>query len=130
MMPFAMKVRRDSQTNTASEAPAALAARVEALESLCGELYQVLGNAGASEQVLDKVWAAASGDLIPDVKLLPSQPMDFDEVRERQETIDEMASLLAKHLAARGGRQKTDAKRVASRANGRKGGRPRKTAHA
>jgi hypothetical protein len=113
-----------------TETTTSLAERVDALEALCGELYQVLGNAGASEQVLDKVWAAANGDLIPDVELLPSQPMDFDEVRQRQETIDEMASLLAKHLAARGGRRKTEAKGRASRANGRKGGRPRKTAGA
>lgn len=102
--------------------------RVQVLEDLCGELYQVLGNAGASAQVLDKVWAAANGDPIPKVKLLPIEPLDFDEVRTRQETIDEIATLLAKQLAARGGRQRSEAKRRAARANGLKGGRPRKQA--
>jgi hypothetical protein len=102
--------------------------RMQQLESLCGELYQVLGTAGAPESVLDKVYAAAAGQPIPDVDLLPIRELDFDEVRERQETIDEMATLLAKHLAARGGRRSSDAKRAAAIANGRKGGRPRKNA--
>jgi hypothetical protein len=107
-------------------------ARIEALEALCGELYQVLGNAGASEQVLDKVWAAANGDPIPDVKLLPSKPMDFGEVRKRQETIDQIVTYLAPSLGTRlgkiGGSRSTEAKRQAARLNGRKGGRPRKEA--
>ncbi len=101
--------------------------RVEALEALCGELYQVLGTVGAPEQMLDKVAAAAAGKPIPDIELLPIGEMDFDEVRERQQTIDEIATLLAKQLAARGGRRSTNAKRRAARANGRKGGRPRKS---
>jgi hypothetical protein len=101
-------------------------ARIAQLESLCAELYQVLGTAGAPDAVLDKVSAAAAGKPIPDVDLLPIGELDFDEVRERQQTIDQMATLLAKHLAARGGRKSTDAKRFAARANGRKGGRPRK----
>lgn len=95
--------------------------RVQELESLCGELYQVLGAVGAPVGVLDKVVAAAQGKPIPDVELLPINELDFDEVRERQGTIDEMTTLLAKHLAARGGRQSTEAKRRAARANGRKG---------
>jgi hypothetical protein len=104
------------------------AQRVEELESLCGELYQVLGTVGAPIRVLDKVSAAAAGKAIPDLDLLPIGEMDFDEIRERQETIDEIATLLAKQLAARGGRRTSDAKRRAARANGRKGGRPRKQA--
>jgi hypothetical protein len=104
------------------------ASRIDALEALCGELYQVLGAAGASERVLDKVYAAADGKPIPTFDLLPINEMDFDEIKERQHTIDEMATLLAKHLAVRGGRSTSDAKRQAARANGRKGGRPRKNA--
>ncbi len=99
--------------------------RIEALEALCGELYQVLGAVGAPVPVLDKVSAAAAGKPIPNLDLLPIGELDFDEVKERQETIDEMATLLAKHLAARGGRSSSEAKRRAARTNGRKGGRPR-----
>ncbi len=105
-------------------------ADVRALRSLCGELYQVLGTVGAPVAVLDKVSAAAAGKPIPDIEILPIDELAFDEVRERQNTIDEMASLLAKHLAARGGRASSDAKRRAARKNGRMGGRPRKTARA
>jgi hypothetical protein len=105
-------------------------ADVHSLRALCGELYQVLGTVGAPVSVLDKVSAAAAGKPIPDIDLLPIDELAFDEVRERQETIDEMASLLAKHLAARGGRASSDAKRRAARENGRMGGRPRKTIRA
>lgn len=100
--------------------------RVAALEALCADLYQILGAAGAPESVLDAVSAAAAGKPLPTADLLPIDALDFHEVKERQNTIDEMTTLLAKHLAARGGRQSTEAKRQAARVNGRKGGRPRK----
>ncbi len=99
--------------------------RVQKLEELCGELYQVLGTIGAPVSVLDKVAAAAAGKPIPDVELLPIAEIDFDEIRERQAVIDEIATLLAKQLGARGGRQSTAAKPRGARNNGRKGGRPR-----
>lgn len=102
-------------------------ARIEALQALCGEAYQMAGTVGAPVAVLDKLAAAANGEPIPDIDLLPLGEMDFDEIRERQETIDQISTLLAKNLAARGGRQRSEAKRLAARENGRKGGRPRKT---
>lgn len=104
-------------------------ARVDELQSLCAELYQALGAAGAPAAVLDKVWAAAAGEAIPDVEILPIDALAFDEVRTRQETIDAITTLLAPRRAAllgkAGGRATSDAKRAAARRNGRKGGRPR-----
>jgi hypothetical protein len=58
--------------------------RVEELESLCAELYQVLGTVGAPAAVLDKVWAAADGQPIPRVELLPIDEDAFAAVRERR----------------------------------------------
>lgn len=104
-------------------------ARVDELQALCAELYQVLGTVGAPVTVLDKVWAAAAGDRIPRTVLLPIAEDAFDAVRERQDTIDAITRLLAPRRAAMlgqaGGRRTSDAKRAAARANGRKGGRPR-----
>lgn len=45
--------------------------RVEELELLCAELYQVLGAYDAPTHVLDKVLAAANGEAIPAIELLP-----------------------------------------------------------
>jgi hypothetical protein len=37
----------------------ALHDRIQQLEAVCAEVYQVLGELGAAERVLDQVWAAA-----------------------------------------------------------------------
>lgn len=104
--------------------------RVQALEALCAELYQVLGTVGAPAAVLDKVEAAAAGRAIPRVELLPIGEDDFEAVRERQTMIDQIATLLAPRRAAivgqAGGRRTSQVKIAAARANGLKGGRPRK----
>lgn len=50
---------------------AQLQARIGDLESLHGEVYQVLGALDASAVVLDKVSAAANGESIPNTALLP-----------------------------------------------------------
>lgn len=105
-------------------------ARVDELQALCAELYQVLGTAGAPTHVLDKVWAAANGDPIPKGDLLPIDEQAFSEVRELQDTIDAITRLLAPRRAAiigaAGGQRTSQAKAAAARANGRKGGRPKK----
>lgn len=51
-------------------------ARIAELTSLCAELYQVLGALDAPAHVLDKVSAAASGEPIPDMELLPFAPTE------------------------------------------------------
>ena len=53
--------------------------RVKELEKLCAELYQVLGVLDAPAVVLDKVWAAASGEPIPEIELLPFSIEKKDE---------------------------------------------------
>lgn len=107
-------------------------ARVDELQALCAELYQVLGAVGAPATVLDKVWAAAAGKRIPATNLLPIAEDAFEAVRERQGTIDAITTLLAPRRAAMlgqaGGRRTSSAKSAAARTNGRKGGRPRKAA--
>ncbi|MGY2441381.1 hypothetical protein [Pseudomonas sp. SDO52101_S400] len=45
--------------------------RIAELENLHAEVYQVLGALDASEQVLDKVSAAANSEPIPEIELLP-----------------------------------------------------------
>jgi len=104
--------------------------RVQALEALCAELYQVLGTVGAPAAVLDKVWAAAAGQPIPRGELLPIDEDAFEAVRDRQAMIDAVTALLAPRRAAligqAGGRRTSLVKSAAARANGRKGGRPRK----
>lgn len=106
-------------------------ARVDELQALCAELYQVLGTVGAPAPVLDKVAAAAAGRRIPAIDLLPIGEDAFHAVRERQDTIDAITRLLAPRRAAMlgqaGGRRTSDAKSAAARANGRKGGRPRRS---
>jgi hypothetical protein len=106
------------------------ATRVQALEALCAELYQVLGTVGAPTAVLDKVWAAADGQPIPRVDLLPIGEDAFEAVRERQAMIDAVTALVAPRRSAligqAGGRRTSPLKSAAARANGRKGGRPRK----
>jgi hypothetical protein len=108
--------------------------RVGELQALCAELYQVLGTVGAPVRVLDKVAAAAAGKPIPDVDLLPIAETEFDEVRERQAAMDDIAKLLAPRYASLigrvGGKSTSEAKRAAVRENGKKGGRPRKTVRA
>lgn len=48
--------------------------RVSEYQELCAELYQVLGALDAPPNVLDKVLAAANGEPIPDIDLLPFAP--------------------------------------------------------
>lgn len=109
-----------------------LRARVQALEEVCGEMYQVAGAAGAPERVLDKLWAAAQGDAISTASVLPVLETEFEEVAERdaviQRIVDAIGPAFAAQRGRKGGSVSSAAKRRAARLNGRKGGRPRKSA--
>lgn len=113
---------------------ATLRAGVEALESLCGEIYQVAGTVGAPVRVLDKLWAAAQGEAIPAASVLPLVETDFEEVAARQAIIDAIVKAIGPSVSAEraraGGAERSAAKGRAARANGKKGGRPRKNATA
>lgn len=51
--------------------PAALTRQPDAGHELFAELYQILGELGATEAVLDQVLAASHGDPLPHTSLLP-----------------------------------------------------------
>jgi hypothetical protein len=93
---------------------AQVARRLDELETVCAELYQVLGTLGAPARVMDQVIAAAEGRLLPYSTLLPFS------VQEAKTT---PAAML---LGARGGSVNTVAKRRAAARNGLLGGRPRR----
>ena len=108
-------------------------ARVEALEELCAAVYQVAGEVGAPQRVLDALWAAAQGADIPAVELLPISAAECDVIQTLQRQLEAVRQIVAVGPAAAelgrvGGTQSSASKRRAARANGRKGGRPRKAA--
>jgi hypothetical protein len=109
-----------------------LRARIAALEELCGNVYQALGALGAPVEVLDTVFAAAQGEDIPDPQpLFSTIPTDYDEVQKRQAIINSILTAIGPTVSAErgraGGSVSSTAKRRAARANGQKGGRPRKS---
>ena len=89
------------------------AARVDALEMLCAEMYQVAGELGAPVCVLDQLWAAAQGEPLPHGSLLPFSL--------EQANPSKAAAVMGSH----GGKVITKAKIRAAIRNGRLGGRPR-----
>ena len=111
-----------------------LKARIDVLEAACAEAYQVAGTAGAPVRVLDNLWAAAQGEPLPHATVLPIAETEFDEVASRERQLREARAVLGVSAAAElgrvGGRQRSRAKARAARANGAKGGRPRKNARA
>jgi hypothetical protein len=72
-----------------------LQARIRALEALCGAAYQFAGTVGAPERVLDALSAAANGDPIPDVELLPISAAECDAVAELQARLDRVRQAVA-----------------------------------
>jgi hypothetical protein len=58
----------DRDTSTELEAARA---EIDRLRRLCAEVYQVAGALGADPSVLDQLWAAAQGQAVPPVSLLP-----------------------------------------------------------
>ena len=106
-----------------------LRARVAALEGLCADVYQLAGTVGAPVRFLNALAAAAAGKRLPKVELLPVLETECDAVLEREDRLAQARSVLgvsaAAELGRKGGSKRSRAKTAASRANGRKGGRPR-----
>jgi len=91
--------------------------RVDKLERVCAEVYQVLGELGAPARVLDQLWAAAQGDTLPHETVLPFNASECTPV----------PSVAAAALGRRNKGVSTPKKAKASRLNGQKyGGRPAK----
>ena len=109
-----------------------LRGRVEALEDLCGYMYQFAGEVGAPVAILDALWAAADRKRPIPADLPHVLDTDCSAVREREDLLAHMRKLLgmsaAKEFARAGGSKTSKAKQLAARANGKKGGRPRKVA--
>ena len=107
--------------------------RVAELESLCAAAYQLAGAVGAPVVWLDALWAASQGDAFSTERLLPVAAEDCDAVADLHEQVEHIRRIVAVGPAAAelgrvGGQRSSAAKRRAARANGRKGGRPRKEA--
>ena len=102
--------------------------RIEELESVVAQAYQLAGAIGAPVRVLDVLSAAVKGRPLPSETFLPIAAEECDEVARRQRVIDQVREVLgtsaAQDLGRLGGRQRSAAKARAARANGRKGGRP------
>jgi hypothetical protein len=108
-----------------------LRARVEALEGLCADVYQLAGTVGAPVRFLDALAAAAAGKRLPKAELLPVLETECEAVNQREDLLAQARSVLgvsaAAELGRKGGAKKSRAKAAAARANGSKGGRPRNT---
>jgi hypothetical protein len=74
---------------------AALQARLEALETLCGAAYQLAGTVGAPERWLDALAAGANGDPIPEGELLPISADDCTAVAELHARLDQVRRAVA-----------------------------------
>ena len=102
--------------------------RIEALETVCAEAYQVAGAIGAPVRVLDQLLAAAEGRPLPHRSVLPFEIEECDEIADLQRIHREVCDLLApsvyRETGRRGGKVSSPKKARAARANGRKGGRP------
>lgn len=104
---------------------AALRARVRQLETVIGEAYQLAGAVGAPERVLDNLSAAIDGGDLPHTTFLPVLAEECGEVAS---LLSARRKAMAATLGRVGGARRTRAKSAAARANGAKGGRPRKDA--
>lgn len=91
---------------------AKLRARVETLEDLCSEVYQIAGTLGAPARVLDQLLAASEGRDLPYQSLLPFGLTEVSPGRA------------AAVIGAHGGLVTSRRKSLASRRNGLLGGRP------
>ena len=112
---------------------ARLRARIEHLESLCAVVYQLAGEVGAPVPMLDALWNAAQGKRFDVDGLLPVLAQDCEAIAMLRRQLEDVRRIVAIGPAAAelgrvGGSRTSAAKRRAARANGRKGGRPRKAA--
>lgn len=110
---------------------ARLRARIEQLEYVCAEAYQLAGAVGAPVRCLDLLWAAAQGKSVDVDGMLPVHADECEEIIALQRQLQEVRRIVAVGPAAAelgrlGGSRTSPAKRRSSRTNGRKGGRPRK----
>jgi hypothetical protein len=111
----------------------ALRHRVQALEELCAEVYQLAGEIGAPVRFLDALWAAAQGRPLPGGERIPVRAEECSEMAALQRRLEEVRRAVAigpaaVELGRLGGKRTSLAKRRAAAANGRKGGRPRRAA--
>jgi hypothetical protein len=118
--------------NTENEV-AKLRARVELLEDVVGAMYQFAGEVGAPVRMLDALWAVAEGKAVDLEHLTAVCASECSEVQALRSQLEEIRRIVAVGPAAAelgrvGGSRTTVAKRRAARANGRKGGRPRRAA--
>jgi hypothetical protein len=110
-----------------------LRARVEHLEYVLGAMYQFAGEVGAPVGMLDALWAVAQGHTVDAGALADVHADDCDAVSTLRRQLEDVRRIVAVGPAAAelgrvGGSRTSAAKRRAARANGRKGGRPRKAA--
>jgi hypothetical protein len=121
--------------NTDPKAMARLKARIENLEEVCAEAHQFAGAMGAPERLLDLFHHATQGKTVSLDGFKPVTANECDEIIRLQAQLAAVRQAAgvgpaASEFGRLGGSVRSRAKTQAARANGRKGGRPRKTAAA
>ena len=115
--------------------------RVDLLETVLAEAYQLAGAVGAPVRALDNLSAAIDGRTLPHDTFLPIQAEECGEVATLLQMLrggtpstglpkkvvsTRRRNTLAAVLGRAGGQKHSRAKAIAARVNGAKGGRPAK----